>query len=88
MSAKLLIAAEANAGKTTLTQTLTKALVISCDGKKYSFPVPNVPVPSFDSAKELVDLIIEKIEAYNERFGEYPETIVFDSVSKIFDYYV
>ncbi len=33
--------------------------------------------------RKLTNLIVEKIEAYKEKFDEYPETIVFDSVSKI-----
>lgn len=85
MSVKLLISAEANAGKTTLTRNLEDSLVISHDGKRYPFPVPHVMVPTFGSVQGLLDLTIEKIEAYKEKFGRYPATIVFDSVSKIFD---
>lgn len=85
MSVKILISAEPNAGKTTLTKDLEKSLVISHDGKKYPFPVPHVSIPSFDSVQELIDTTIEKIEAFNTKFSEYPSTIVFDSVSKIFD---
>lgn len=85
MSVKLLISAEANAGKTTLTRNLENSLVVSHDGKRYPFPVPHVLVPSFDSVQQLLDLTVEKVEAYKEKFGAYPETVVFDSVSKIFD---
>ena len=85
MSVKLLISAEANAGKTTLTRNLKNALVISCDGKRYPFPTPHVLVSSFGNTAELINLITEKIEAYHTKFGNYPETIVFDSVSKIFE---
>lgn len=85
MSVKLLISGEANTGKTTLTRNLKNSLVISHDGKRYPFPVPHVTVPSFNTVDELLNMTIEKIEAYNEKFNEYPTTIVFDSVSKIFD---
>lgn len=85
MSVKLLISAEANSGKTTLTKHLKNSLVLSHDGKRYPFPVPHVMVPSFGSVDELINLTIEKIEAYKSKFGDYPETVVFDSVSKIFD---
>lgn len=85
MSVKLLISAEANSGKTTLTRNLENSLVVSHDGKRYPFPVPHVMVPTFDNIKELIDLTVSKIEAYKEKFGEYPKTVVFDSVSKIFD---
>jgi hypothetical protein len=85
MSVKILISAEANAGKTTLTKNLENSLVISHDGKRYPFPVPHVLVPTFDSVSELVTTTVEKIEAYKEKFDSYPATIVFDSVSKVFD---
>ena len=85
MTVKLLISGEANSGKTTLTKNLDDSLVISHDGKRYPFKVPHVLVASFDDTSNLIDLITEKIEAYKDRFGNYPKTIVFDSVSKIFD---
>jgi len=85
MSVKLLISAEANAGKTTLTKNLKNSLVISHDGKRYPFPVPHVMVPTFNSTNELIEITREKIEAYKTKFKKYPETIVFDSVSKVFD---
>ena len=85
MSVKLLISAEANSGKTTLTKTLKDALVVSHDGKKFPFAVPHVMVDSFQTTNDLIALINDKIVAYKEKFGTYPKTIVFDSVSKIFD---
>lgn len=85
MSVKLLISAEANSGKTTLTRNLKDSLVVSHDGKRYPFPVPHVMVPTFASIDELINTVVEKIEAYNAKFNAYPSTIVFDSVSKIFD---
>jgi hypothetical protein len=85
MSVKLLISAEANSGKTTLTKTLKDALVVSHDGKRFPFAVPHVMVDSFQTTNDLITLINDKIVAYKEKFGSYPKTIVFDSVSKIFD---
>lgn len=85
MAVKLLIAAESNSGKTTLTKDLKDTLVVSHDGKKYPFPVPHVMVSDFTSVNELIDLINSKIIAYNDKFGKYPSTVVIDSVSKIFD---
>ena len=74
-----------NIRKTTLTKSLTDTLVVSHDGKKYPFKVPHLMVDTFDSSAALINLINEKIVAYKERFGQYPKTIVFDSISKIFD---
>lgn len=85
MTVKLLISAEANSGKTTLTKNLKNSLVVSHDGKRYPFPVPHVMIASFDNVAELINTTVEKIEAYKTKFKSYPETIVFDSVSKIFD---
>lgn len=85
MSIKLLIAAESNSGKTTLTKSLEDALVISHDGKKYPFQVPHVMVSDFSSVNELIDTVNTKIGTYKEKYNKYPTTIVFDSVSKIFD---
>lgn len=85
MSVKLLISAEANSGKTTLTKTLKDALVVSHDGKKFPFAVPHVMVDSFQTTNDLIATINDKIVAYKDKFGSYPKTIVFDSVSKIFD---
>jgi hypothetical protein len=85
MSVKLLISAEANSGKTTLTRNLKNSLVVSHDGKRYPFKVPHVMVPSFDNVEELIATVVDKIETYKNKFKTYPETVVFDSVSKIFD---
>lgn len=85
MSVKLLISGEANSGKTTLTRDVKDALVISHDGKRYPYPVAHTLVPNFDTVQELIDTTVEKVEAYKAKFGNYPSTIVFDSVSKIFE---
>lgn len=85
MAVKLLIAGESNAGKTTLTKGLENSLVISHDGKRYPYKNPHASIPTFSTSDELTSFVTEKIEAYNARFGEYPKTIVFDSVSRIFD---
>ena len=85
MSIKLLIAAESNSGKTTLTKDLQDSLVISHDGKRYPFAVPHVMIDTFATVEELINTTNEKIIAYKERFKIYPKTVVFDSVSKIFD---
>ena len=33
---------------------------------------------------DLLEMLANKIEAYKNKFGDYPKTIVFDSVSRIF----
>ena len=80
---KLLVSSLPNIGKTTLLQSLEDVLVIARDGKKYPFPQPHVNVPDFTSVNQLTDLIVEKVNAYEEKLGKMPETIAIDSISKI-----
>jgi hypothetical protein len=72
-----------NIGKTTLLQTLTDVLVIARDGKKYPFPQAHVNVPDFDEVGQLIDCVVEKVNAYEDKMGEQPKTIAVDSISKI-----
>ena len=85
MSVKLLISAETNSGKTTLVKSLKDTLVISHDGKKFPLKIPHVNVNGFSDIEDFTDTVNGTIIAYKERFGDYPKTVVFDSVSKIFD---
>jgi len=84
MSAKILISGLANTGKTTLLQSLENVLVFAHDGKKYPFPQPHVNIEDFNNIAEFKELCNSKAVAYNEKFNTLPETVVFDSVSKIF----
>lgn len=85
MSVKLLIAGESNSGKTTLTKDLENTLVINHDGKSYGFNIPHATIKGFPETKVLTDYVTDKVVAYEAKFGKYPTTIVFDSVSRIFD---
>lgn len=82
--AKLLITGLANSGKTSLLKTLKNVLVISRDGKPFSLPLPHFNVPDYTSVNELMDMIESKINIYKTKYKEMPQTIVFDSVSRIF----
>ena len=84
MSAKVLITGMANTGKTTLLKTLKNTLVVSRDGKPFSLELPHFNMPDYESINELLDTLNDKMEKYKEKIGDYPETIVFDSVSRIF----
>ncbi len=80
---KLLVSSLPNIGKTSLLQSLTDTLVIARDGKKYPFPQPHVNVADFTSADELIDIIVNKVEAYEDKFKKLPKTVAIDSISKI-----
>jgi len=66
-----------------LLQSLTDVLVIARDGKKYPFPQSHVNVPDFTDVDQLIDLVVEKVEAYESKYGAIPKTIAIDSISKI-----
>ena len=82
---KILVSGEAAAGKTTLIKDLDNALLLSHDGKRPAVKLPHVYISNFIDVSELLSTFNEKIEAYNERYGNYPATIVIDSVSRIYD---
>ncbi len=80
---KLLISGLTNCGKTSLLQSLTDVLIIARDGKKYPFPQAHVNVPDFTDVDELIDLVVNKVEAYEKKHSALPKTVVVDSISKI-----
>ena len=79
----MLVSGITNSGKTSLLQTLEDVLVIARDGKQYPFPQAHVNVPDFTATDQLIDLIVEKVEAYEQKMGSVPKTIAVDSISKI-----
>jgi len=80
---KMLVSGVTNSGKTSLLQTLTDCLVIARDGKKYPFEQAHVNVPDFTDVDFLIDLVVDKVAAYEAKHGELPKTIAVDSISKI-----
>jgi hypothetical protein len=46
--------------------------------------MPHVNVPEYQKIDDLLDLVQDKLTAYEERFKALPDTICFDSVSRIF----
>ena len=84
MSAKILITGMPNTGKTTLLKPLKNALVMARDGKPFSLELPHVNVTEFKNIDDFLNLLDEKLETYNQKMGTYPDTIVFDSVSRLF----
>ena len=92
MPAKILITGVANSGKTSLLKTLKNAYIVSRDGKPFSLELfhTNIPDEVDDNGrnifkiKTMLDIVQEKLDAYKEKIGQYPDTVVFDSVSRIF----
>jgi len=99
MSAKLLLNGEAAVGKTTMLSSLdpTQTLVISRDSKVFGLPIPHMMVTEYydmntflfggeiveEGETVAVEGVMNKMEAFNDKLGHYPETIVFDTVSQL-----
>lgn len=81
---KLLVCGFESAGKSTLTSQLRNSLVINFDHKEYSFKVPHANIKEYAGIEPLIDVISEKLQAYHDKMGSYPETIVFDTVTQLY----
>jgi len=89
--AKVLISGMANTGKTSLLKPLEDVFVVARDGKRYPFSQPHTNMPDITHDKQgigasdgIINVVNTKLGAYKEKFGHLPQTIVFDSISKIF----
>lgn len=80
---KFAVVATENSGKTTLVAQLKDALVVSTDNKAFRGKVAHFRHSYYDGLDDFVGIISNKIEAYNEKFGKYPRTLVIDSVTHL-----
>jgi hypothetical protein len=81
---KLLVSAYESCGKSTVTSQIDKALVVNLDHKEYGFAAVHTNIPNYEGMEELTEAINNKIDAYKESKGEYPETIVIDTVTQLY----
>ena len=94
---KLLLTGLSNTGKTNALRTLDpkKTFVVSIDGKTFPFSIPHSNFSGFPNVEGLtrgytdangnhVDGIVDKINKFKETTKNYPETIVVDTVSRVF----
>ena len=86
MAVKLLISGLPNVGKSTLVKDLdpSKTLLLSRDGKKSPLKLPKKTIEDFTDVEDLINQMIAAIQSYIDKTGNNPETIVIDSISKIF----
>ena len=88
---KLVIAGPSNSGKTRLLSTLDEnTLVISNDGKTFPFELPHAHLKNYAHSATTTagDMFLGMLTAamigYKKQYKKYPETVVLDSISKIF----
>ena len=81
---KLLVSAFEASGKSTITSQLEDVLVFNFDHKEYSFKVPHANLKNYNGMSDLIQQMSEKISAYKEKFGHYPKSIVFDTVTQMY----
>ena len=77
------VIATENSGKTTLISQIKDALVVSTDNKAFKGKVAHFRYNYYDGIEDFTNTITEKIEAFNEKFGHYPSTLVIDSVTHL-----
>jgi len=80
---KLGIIATENSGKTTLIGKLQDALVMSTDNKAFKGKVAHFRYNYYDGIDDFINTATEKIEAYNDKYGNYPKTFIVDSVTHL-----
>lgn len=81
---KVLITGLSNSGKTSLVKNLKNTLVLARDGKPFPFPMAHRNLKDFETVSDLLDEMVDAIEKYQEKLKVLPETVVIDSVSRIF----
>lgn len=97
MSAKLLINGKSGSGKSSLIENLRNAFVISRDGKAFPFEMPHMLISSYHTMSTIIhggtavvddeeieiEGVFQKVEKFEDKYGDLPEIVVIDSVSKL-----
>ena len=81
---KLLVCGFESSGKSTITSQLEDVLVFNFDHKEYGFSVPHANIKEYNGIDWLIETISDKLAAYEEKFGKYPSTVVFDTVTQLY----
>jgi len=77
------IIATENSGKTVLVSKLKEALVMSTDNKAFKGKVAHFRYNNYEGIGDFIDTSTTKLEAYKEKYGDYPKTFVIDSVTHL-----
>ena len=81
--AKLAITGTENVGKTHLISQLTDALVMSTDNKAFKGKIPHFRYNEYTGVEDFSQIINDKLEAYKKKMGNYPKTLVVDSITHL-----
>lgn len=81
---KLLVSAFESSGKSTITSKLDNVLVFNLDHKEYGFKVPHANLKEYNGMDTIIEDISNKLTAYKDKFGKYPSTVVFDTVTQMY----
>lgn len=81
---KILLSAFECAGKSTITSKLIDPLVFNMDSKEYGFKVPHVNLKEYEGMDTIIQIISDKINAYKDKFGKLPKTVVLDTVTQLY----
>ena len=84
---KVLISGNASTGKSTILSEITdKILVLNLDEKPYTYKVNGAvaTLDKYNNQKNLIDWINQKVIAYKNKFGELPQVIAFDTVTRLY----
>jgi hypothetical protein len=83
---KLLISGLERSGKTTLTSNLKNAFILHFDAKIYPYKVPHTNLFSQDykGITGFRKVFQDKMQAYKAKNGNFPKTIVFDTITQLY----
>ena len=93
---KLLLTGLSNSGKTNSLKTLDPetTLVINIDGKSFPLELPHINYQTFPDVNSLIHGwdedgehykgIVDTMNAFKDKVGAYPKTVVVDTVSRVF----
>ena len=80
---KFMVVAQEAVGKTTLVSQVEDALLVSTDNKAFTGKVPHYRYSSYQGVEHFTDTLVEKLEAYKEKYDKYPKTVIIDSITHL-----
>jgi len=60
-------------------------MVIAIDSKPYPYNIPHYEVREFNGVVDFKNTLVEKVKSYKEKYGKLPETVILDTVTKLYE---